>query len=205
MSHADMSLQPLFNIHTIPSFDSYHHTMFQAVFDKLREADAHTHTVALTLNRLCVRDVAYGVATFATTLTGDMADLADVIDVMALLTPPPSPRDSTYVPSCVGEAFRYTDLPGSGNMYNARVIAIRGDQMDIRHTGRDIKYGRYTLSVPCVEFERCDSALATGSDEDEYTPPHTLALVTDEERMNFVLGRPPARGSAVECMKRIRV
>lgn len=177
--------------------------MFQAVFDQLREADAHTRAAAQTLGRLRVRRVACGVVAFAAALTGDMADLADVVDVMTLMTPPPSPMGSSYVPSRVGEAFRYTDLPGSGCMYHARVVAIRGDQMDIRHTGRDIKYGRYTLSVPHVEFERCDGVPAADPDG-EYVPPHALAPVTDEERMDFVIGRPPTRGSAVECLKRIR-
>lgn len=179
--------------------------MFQAVFDQLREADSHTHAVSQSLNRLCIRDVACGVAAFAAMLAADMADLDDVVDVMALMTPPPSPRESTYVPVRVGETFRYTDLPGSGCMYNARVVAIRGDQMDIRHTGRDIKYGRYTLSVPHVEFQRCDGVPTVGLDDDEYVPPHALAPVTDEERMDFVLDRPPSRDAAVKCMKRIRV
>lgn len=177
--------------------------MFQAVFDHLHEADTHTRAAAQGISRLRVRDVACGIMAFVTSLSGDMDDLADIADVMTLVTLPPLPAtESTYVPSCVGEAFRYTDIPGSGCMYNARVVAIRGDQIDIRHTGRDIKYGRYTLSVPHIEFARCETS---DPDDDEYVPPQALAPVTDEERMDFVLGRPPTRDSAVECMKRVRM
>ena len=178
--------------------------MFQAVYDQLLEADTHTRNAAYILSHLRIRHVACGVAAFAVTLTGNMTDLSNVVDVMTLMTPPPSPAGSMYVPSRVGESFRYTDLPGSGCMYNAQVVAIRGDEMDIRHTGRDIKYGRYTLSIPHVEFEPHTKIPIADPQDDEYVPSHTHSLASEKERMCFLLDRPPTRGSAVECMKRIR-
>ena len=98
----------------------------------------------------------------AATHTDAVARLLGVLGAMSItITTPPTETPvrgmspvSCYVPTFVGEHFKYTDIPGSGTMYYAKVLCIKGDDINIIHTGRDIKYGSYIVNIRQVEFMR---------------------------------------------------
>lgn len=132
--------------------------MYQEVFDKLNEASSHTSVVASNLWRVHVHAMSMHISLDACKLEKGMNDLLDILDLIPVASAP----SSRYVPTFVGEHFTYTDIPGSGFMYHAKVLCIRGEEIDLIHTGTDLKYGRHTANVRLVEFgPKCSSSMST--------------------------------------------
>lgn len=84
---------------------------------------------------------------FVSRVLDDMSNMSDVLEIMRLASPLSS---SYYVPTYVDEEFKYTD--NYGNVYNARVLCIRDDEIDVIHTGTDRHYGKYTVNVHDFQF-----------------------------------------------------
>lgn len=130
---------------------------------------------------------------------------------------------SKYIPTKINEKFQYTVIPKSKNgFYNAKVVSVEHKFINIVHIGtRDSKYGYDRINIDNTEF-RPHRPLATGKnskrkkkdtkrptsmqkdkDNEAYIPPSTMIQPGNNERMHFVLNRPPSRRSAVDCMMRL--
>lgn len=82
----------------------------------------------------------------------DITDIMDIVDATKGWLPLAT-QEFAYVPTKVGEAFKYTDIPGSNNFYKAEVVAILGDhKMNIKHVTTDKKYGYCTIDMLEIEF-----------------------------------------------------
>ena len=77
-----------------------------------------------------------------------MSALSDIVELMQIASCSPA----YYVPTYVDEDFRYTD--NQGIVYNARVLCIRDDEIDMIHTGADSHYGRFTVNIHDIQFSR---------------------------------------------------
>lgn len=110
-----------------------------------------------------VRRVAKRVREVCATVEQQMADTCDILDIMALTSDGVTTldeleqcvmTDAQYVPTTVGETFKYTDIPDSNSFYAAQLLALRNDgaTLDIKHIGIDKKYGRSTIEVAEMQF-----------------------------------------------------
>ena len=113
--------------------------------------------------RTDVLRVAKRVREVCATVEQQMVDTCDILDIMAHTSDGLPTLDEVeqcvmtdvqYVPTTVGETFKYTDIPDSNSFYTAQLLALRNDgaTMDIKHIGIDKKYGRSTIEVAEMQF-----------------------------------------------------
>ena len=121
------------------------------------------NTTPRTNVRTDVLRVAKRVREVCATVEQQMVDTCDILDIMAHTSDGLPTLDEVeqcvmtdvqYVPTTVGETFKYTDIPDSNSFYTAQLLALRNDgaTMDIKHIGIDKKYGRSTIEVAEMQF-----------------------------------------------------
>ena len=134
-----------------------------ALYNNSKPRTITNSTTPRTDVRTDVLRVAKRVHEVCATVEQQMVDTCDILDIMAHTSDGLPTLDEVeqcvmtdvqYVPTTIGETFKYTDIPDSNSFYTAQLLALRNDgaTMDIKHIGIDKKYGRSTIEVAEMQF-----------------------------------------------------
>lgn len=100
-----------------------------------------------------VKEVVAGVLSHCATIVQQMVDVGGILDIMNESEDYVHSPTHRYIPSTIGETFKYTELPGSDLFFHAQLVRrVSKRKLAIKHLGIDKKYGSCSIDVTEMDF-----------------------------------------------------
>lgn len=100
-----------------------------------------------------VKEVVVGVLSHCATIVQQMVDVGGILDIMNESEDYVHSPTHRYIPSTIGETFKYTELPGSDIFFHAQLVRrVSKRKLAIKHLGIDKKYGSCSIDVAEMDF-----------------------------------------------------